>query len=283
MRVITSPLEMQHHALALLAAGRTIGLVPTMGYLHEGHASLARIARPRCDEVVLSIFVNPTQFGPGEDLDKYPRDFARDEAICREAGVDTIFFPSAPDMYPAGYSVFLEEHALSAGLCGVSRPNHFRGVLTVVAKLFNLCLPHLAVFGEKDAQQLRVIRQMTRDLNFPLEIVPGPIVREADGLAMSSRNKYLTPDERRDAVLLRQSLDLAEMLAAGGVTEAAEILRSVRDHIESSPHARIDYAVMVDDEMLTPVEALRAPALLALAVHFGKARLLDNTVLRPES
>ena len=281
MRVIASPLEMQRHALAVRAAGKTIGLVPTMGYLHEGHASLARLLRGRCDELVLSIFVNPTQFGPGEDLDKYPRDFERDEKICRDAGVDTIFLPGAADMYPEGYSVYLEERALSAGLCGVSRPNHFRGVLTVVAKLFNLCLPHLAVFGEKDAQQLRVIRRMVLDLNFPLEIVAGPIVREADGLAMSSRNKYLTPEQRRDAVVLRQSLDLAEILAAGGVTDGPSVLAAVREHIESSPHARIDYAELVDDLTLAPVTKIKAPALLALAVHFGRARLLDNTVLKP--
>jgi len=193
MKIIHTPEEMQQAAQALRREGKTIGFVPTMGFLHEGHLSLMRIAREAADVVVSSIFVNPTQFGPNEDLDAYPRDFERDEKLCREAGVDLLFYPSSENMHLAGHSVWVNEESLTGVLCGAARPGHFRGVCTVVAKLLNMVLPDLMVLGEKDAQQLRVLHRMVRDLNFPVEIVSGPIVREADGLAMSSRNKYLSP------------------------------------------------------------------------------------------
>ena len=208
MDIIRSPKEMQCRALELKREGRIVGFVPTMGFLHEGHLSLMRIARKRCDVLVASIFVNPTQFGPDEDLDAYPRDFGCDESLCEEEGVDLVFYPEPATMYAADASVWVDEVSLSTGLCGAAREGHFRGVCTVVAKLFNLVLPDLAVFGEKDAQQVRIIERMVRDLDFPVEIVRGPIVREPDGLAMSSRNKYLSGQQRKNALCLRRSLDL---------------------------------------------------------------------------
>lgn len=206
MDVLTAPEEMQSRALTWKRAGTLTGLVPTMGFLHEGHLSLVRIARERSDNLVLSLFVNPTQFGPGEDLDRYPKAVERDLDLCRREGVDVVFLPEAGGMYADDSSVSVGETVLSRGLCGASRPQHFTGVLTVVAKLFNLCQPDLAVFGEKDAQQLRLIRRMVRDLNFPVDIVSGPILREEDGVAMSSRNSNLSPEARAQAPLLRQAL-----------------------------------------------------------------------------
>ena len=281
MQIVRAASDMQAIALALRAQGRRIGVVPTMGYLHEGHLSLVRLAKRHTDTVVVTLFVNPTQFGPGEDLAAYPRDFERDRDLCASAGADLIFAPEPADIYPPGYSTYVNEEALTGGLCGLSRPGHFRGVCTVVAKLYNICLPHVAVFGEKDAQQLRVLRRMTRDLNFPIEVLPGPIVREPDGLAMSSRNKYLTPDERRECTVLRRSLDLALRRVAEGLRDGPALEREVRDFISASPLARIDYVELVDDETLLPVTALERPAVLALAVHFGRARLLDNVLLKP--
>jgi len=281
MHVIAEPAEMQSTALALRAAGRRIGLVPTMGYLHAGHLSLVRLARERSDAVILSLFVNPAQFGPREDLAQYPRDLARDTALCRAAGVDLLFAPTAAAMYAPDASVCVTEERLAAGLCGASRPGHFRGVCTVVAKLFNLCLPHVAVFGEKDAQQLRVIRRMARDLNFPVEIVAGPTVREPDGLALSSRNSYLTAGERRQAPVLRRALDEAERLVRAGTRDAAALAEAMRRIIATAPAARIDYISIVDDETLEPVVTLTRPALAALAVYLGTTRLIDNAGLRP--
>jgi pantoate--beta-alanine ligase len=281
MRIIRAATDMQEIALALRAQGSRIGLVPTMGFLHEGHASLMRLARPHCDTLVVSIFVNPTQFGPSEDLAAYPRDMVRDQDLCEKAGVDLIFAPEAVDIYPSNYSTYIHEELLSRGLCGVSRPGHFRGVCTVVAKLYNLCLPHVAVFGEKDAQQLRVLRRMTRDLAFPVEIIPGPIVRDADGLAMSSRNKYLSLNERAEATVLRRSLDFALNRVAQGERDGARLVADVRQFIEQSPAARIDYVELADDDSLEPVVQLKGPAVLALAVFFGRARLLDNVRLIP--
>ncbi len=270
---------MQTAALAVRREGQRIGLVPTMGYLHEGHLSLVKIARERSDLVVVSIFVNPTQFGPKEDLGAYPRDFDRDEKLCKEEGVDIIFYPPAEDMYAADTSVYVNDDQLTKGLCGATRPGHFRGVLTVVAKLFNIVLPDVAVFGQKDAQQLRVIQQMTRDLNFPVEIVPGPIVREADGLAMSSRNTYLLPEEREDVLCLRSALDLAEKLYVEGEHNAACIREAMLDQLSAVQRAEVDYVEIVDWQSLKPVEQLQGPALVALAVKVGKPRLIDNTIL----
>lgn len=279
MKIVTSVKDMQGWALQARKSGGTVGLVPTMGFLHAGHVSLIREARRRADKVVLSIFVNPTQFGPDEDLDEYPRDFERDEALCAAEGVDIVFYPPTSDMYAADASVFIVEEQLSRGLCGGSRPGHFRGVCTVVAKLFNLVLPDLAVFGRKDFQQLRILEQMTRDLNFPVEIVSAPIVREEDGLAISSRNKYLGPEERRQALCLREALDRAEELFFNGEREADAIKKEMRHIIGRNTLARIDYCQIVDIRQLQPLSTLECPALAALAVYIGQTRLIDNTVL----
>lgn len=281
MRIIRSPREMQEAVLALRREGRRVGLVPTMGYLHEGHLSLVRIARRHADVVVVSIFVNPTQFGPNEDLAKYPRDFDRDERLCGEENVDIVFYPPAAEMYPKDHSTWVVEQKLSSHLCGVSRPGHFRGVCTVVAKLFNLVLPDVAVFGEKDAQQLRIIERMARDLDFPVRIVRGPTVREPDGLAMSSRNAYLSPEERRQALCLRRALDRAESLCRGGERDAAKLKAAMHAALAESPLARADYLEIVDDSTLEAVYAVDRPCLVALAVFLGKTRLIDNTGIGP--
>ncbi len=281
-RIVESALEMQQTALALRAAGKRIGFVPTMGNLHDGHLSLVRIAKQHSDVVVVSIFVNPTQFGPNEDFAAYPRTFEADRALCEREGVDLVFYPSVPDMYPAGASVSLTENSLSRTLCGAARPGHFDGVCTVVAKLFNLVLPHVAVFGEKDAQQLRVIRRMVRDLRFPVEIVSGPTAREADGLARSSRNQYLTAEQRPQAVCLRRALDEAERLFAAGERDPRKLVAAMRAVVGRAPAAKIDYIEIVDDETLQPLAGpIARPALAALAVWVGTPRLIDNAVLRP--
>lgn len=279
MKIINTPAEMQQTAQSLRRAGKTIGFVPTMGYLHEGHLSLMQIARANAGIVVASIFVNPAQFGPNEDLAAYPRDFARDEKLCREAGVDLLFYPTPENMYLSGHSVWVDEESLSTVLCGAARPGHFRGVCTVVAKLLNIVLPDCMVLGEKDAQQLRVLRRMVRDLNFPVKIISGPTVREADGLAMSSRNKYLTPAERKEAVCLFQSLEKAKALAAAGWRDTGKITAVMREVIEATSGC-IDYLEIVDEETLQPVSVLEKPALAALAVKFSGARLIDNAVFR---
>jgi len=276
MQILTAPAAMQQAALAWRRAGKRIGLVPTMGFLHEGHLSLVRLARQHADAVVLSLFVNPTQFGPAEDFGRYPRAFERDCALCEAAGVDVIFHPEPEAMYPAGHSVFVVEDALSKGLCGGSRPGHFRGVLTVVAKLFNLTQPDVAVFGQKDAQQARVIRQLARDLNFPVAIVLAPIVREPEGLAMSSRNAYLSPAERCDALCLSRALKAARRLYRAGEREAGALRAAAEGELAATPAARIDYVALVDADTLQPVERAERPILLALAAWIGKTRLIDN-------
>lgn len=284
MEIIRTPAEMQQRALALRAAGKRIGFVPTMGYLHEGHASLMRLARKHSDTLVVSIFVNPAQFGPNEDLDKYPRDFERDEALCRKEGADIVFYPEARDVYLPDASVCVVEEKLSRVLCGASRPGHFRGVCTVVAKLFNLVLPHVAAFGEKDAQQLRIIERMVRDLNFPVQILRGPTVREPDGLAMSSRNAYLSKDERKQAVLLHRSLVKAELMYKElEERDAGKIRAAIAKAIAHGQDARVDYIELVDDATLEPVATIAGPCLVALAVYFGKTRLIDNVTLGREA
>ncbi|MEN8254093.1 MAG: pantoate--beta-alanine ligase [Verrucomicrobiota bacterium] len=280
MDIIRTPEEMQQRALELKRAGRVVGLVPTMGFLHEGHLSLMRLARERCDVLVVSIFVNPTQFGPNEGLDAYPRDFGHDEALCGQEGVDIVFYPEPVNMYAADASVWVDEESLSDVLCGASRPGHFRGVCTVVAKLFNLVQPDLAVFGEKDAQQLRIIERMVRDLDFPVEIVRGPIVREADGLAMSSRNKHLSESQRGNALCLRRSLDQALALFGQGERDATVLRQAMADLIESVSGAEIDYIEIVDDDSLASVDEIKNDVLIALAVKIGNTRLIDNAVLR---
>lgn len=279
MDIIRTVEGMRERVSAARRKGQRIGFVPTMGYLHEGHMSLVRTARERSDVVVVSIFVNPTQFLPGEDLARYPRDFERDRGLCEREGVAVIFAPGPEGMYTAGHSVFVDEQKLAAGLCGASRPGHFRGVLTVVAKLFNIVQPDVAVFGQKDAQQARLIQRMVEDLNFPVEIVIGPIVREPDGLAMSSRNKYLSAGERQDALCLVQSLGLARDLYGRGVRDAAGIREAMAAHIARFPSASVDYIEAVDYDTLTPVNDLRGKVLIALAVRVGKTRLIDNAIL----
>jgi pantoate--beta-alanine ligase len=279
MKVLENPEAMTAWSAEQRRDGCRIGFVPTMGYLHEGHLSLVALARARADVVVVSIFVNPTQFGPKEDFGRYPRDFARDESLCRAAGVDAVFYPTADAMYPPGYSTYVVEEKLGVGLCGASRPGHFRGVTTVVLKLFNLVQPAIAVFGEKDAQQLRVIRRMVRDLNVPVEIVPGPTGREPDGLAMSSRNRLLTPEERAEAVWLSRALAEAREAYAAGERNAAVVREVVARVLARASRGMIDYIEVVDDETLEPVTELTRPTLLAIAVKFSATRLIDNTVL----
>jgi pantoate--beta-alanine ligase len=279
MEIIQTPGKMQDDALVLKRQGRTIGFVPTMGYLHEGHLSLMRIARKQCDVLVVSIFVNPSQFGPNEDLDAYPRDFAHDEALCKNEEVDILFYPEPGTMYATDASVWVDEELLSGGLCGASRPEHFRGVCTVVAKLFNIVQPDFAVFGEKDAQQLRIIERMVRDLNFPVQIIRGPIVREPDGLAMSSRNKYLTGPQRTDALCLQHALGLAMDRIRNGERTVRVIRQAMCDLIEKTPGAHVDYIDFVNDEQLSSVERLEGATLVALAVYIGAVRLIDNAIV----
>ena len=275
MKIISEPDEMQRTARELRRSGAVIGFVPTMGFLHEGHLSLIEIARRRAGVTAVSIFVNPAQFGPNEDLDAYPRDFQRDEKLCRDAGADFLFYPTPANMYLPEHSIWVDEESLSGVLCGASRPGHFRGVCTVVAKLMNIVLPDFMVLGEKDAQQLRVLRRMVRDLNFPVEIISGATVREADGLAMSSRNKYLSPAERAEAVCLSQALNKAKTLFAAGERRADVLKAEIRAVIESTS-GRPDYIEIMDDETLRAVELIEKPALAALAVRFSGTRLIDN-------
>ena len=283
MKVLKTKAEMSAVAESWRIENLDVGLVPTMGFLHEGHLSLIRIARQHADKVVVSIFVNPTQFAPGEDFAAYPRDEARDLAMCEAEGADVVFLPSPEEMYAPDASVALTENRLAKTMCGLTRPTHFQGVLTVVNKLFNITRADSAVFGMKDAQQLAVIRRMVRDLDMPIAIVPGPIVREPDGLAMSSRNTYLSADERRHALCLRRSLDLAEAIWRRGDSAADAVLGAMREQIAPTPGAVIDYIVAVGADSLEPVETLRPNTLVALAVKIGRTRLIDNTILNKET
>ncbi|MFH1037754.1 MAG: pantoate--beta-alanine ligase [PVC group bacterium] len=279
MEVVQSPREMQEKSLAFKRQGKTISCVPTMGFLHEGHLSLIRAARPAADILVVTIFVNPAQFGPSEDFKTYPRDLERDLDLCRKEGVDIVFAPETSDIYPEGYSTYVEETDLSRGLCGAARPGHFRGVATVVLKLFNIVQPNCAFFGEKDYQQFRVIGKMVEDLNLPVRVVGCPIVREKDGLAMSSRNKYLNPEERREALCLYRSLLRAREMAEKGETSSAVIREEMAAMIGKEPYARIDYIEFRNQETLEPRERAGEGTLIALAVFIGKTRLIDNLVL----
>ncbi len=277
MEIVRSTAAMQRRCLALREAGKRIAFVPTMGWLHEGHLSLLREGRRRGDVLVLSIFVNPTQFGENEDFDSYPRDLDRDAALAESVGVDLIFAPEAQDMYPRGYRTFVDVTGpMTEVLCGASRPGHFRGVTTVVTKLFTIVQPHVALFGQKDFQQLAVIRRMTADLNLPVEIVGMPIVREADGLAMSSRNVYLSDGQRRQALSLYRSLQTARELAAAGERDPGKIIEKVRSLIEAEPEARIDYVKICDQDSLQDVADIDEKAVLLLAVFVGQTRLIDN-------
>jgi pantoate--beta-alanine ligase len=259
--------------------GRRIVFVATMGFLHHAHVCLVREARKRGDRVVVSIFVNPTQFGPGEDFAGYPRDLARDCALMESEGVEVIFQPAVEEMYPRGYETHVEVERLSVPLCGALRPGHFRGVATVVAKLFNIVRPHAAIFGEKDYQQVQLIRRMVRDLSMDVEIISYPIVREPDGLAMSSRNAYLAAAERQAAVCLSRSLCKAERLFKRGETSAQALIRLALAELAKEPLAKVEYVNLCDAETLDDVETIDDPAVLALAVRIGRARLIDNRVL----
>ncbi len=279
MKIITSPAEIQNCCWSARADGMTIGLVPTMGFLHEGHLSLMRRARTENDLLVVSIFVNPTQFGQGEDYNKYPKDLQRDSEMAESVGVDIIFAPTPEDMYPTGYATFVNAERITEKMCGASRPIHFRGVTTVVTKLFNLVYPHKAYFGQKDAQQAVVIKRMVADLNFDIEITVMPTIREEDGVAMSSRNRYLSPAGRQAALVLSRSLHKAAKLVESGQTDAAEISHTMREMIEAEPLAEIDYIAIVDADTLDDLDIVRGKVLVALAVFIGKTRLIDNIIL----
>ena len=278
-QIITEVRKLQRWADGIRADGRRIALVPTMGALHEGHLSLVRLAQARADRVVVSIFVNPTQFGPKEDLEHYPRDLAGDLSKLRGRGVDVVFTPNVREMYPEGDATWVEVERLSEGMCGRHRPGHFRGVTTVVARLFNAARPHVALFGEKDYQQLVLIRRMARDLLFDLEIVAGPTVREPDGLAMSSRNAFLTPEARQQARALNAALHEVRELVRSGELDAERLLAAARNRIEKEPLAEIDYIEIRDAETLEPLGRLDRRAVMGLAVRFAATRLIDNTIL----
>ncbi len=258
--------------------GKKIGLVPTLGYLHEGHLSLVRLARKRCDLLVVSIFVNPTQFGPKEDFGRYPRDLKRDLTLLKKENVDLVFNPSVREMYREGHQTYVEVVDWSKLMCGESRPIHFRGVTTVVLKLFNIVEPDLAVFGSKDFQQAVIIKKMVKDLDFSVKIVTGKIVREKDGLAMSSRNKYLSKDQRKNAVVLYRSLKWLKQAYVKGLRDPKLAFNKMASMIKDKK-GKVDYIVLVDKNTLMPVTKLRKGTLVALAVHFGKTRLIDNTTL----
>jgi pantoate--beta-alanine ligase len=279
--VIPTTVQMRGHCESLRQSGKRIAFVPTMGFLHEGHLSLMRIGRRMADVLVVSIFVNPTQFGPGEDFESYPRNMERDLELCRREGAELIFTPTAEELYSQGFETRVQLAQLPQHLCGLSRPVFFNGVATVVTKLFNIVRPHAAVFGEKDFQQLQVIRRMVRDLDFGIDIVAGPIVREADGLAMSSRNAYLTPEQRPSALSLSRSLTLARERIEDGLTDARELIQIVSDGIHSHPENRIDYVAVCHPETLEDIDTIDRTVLLALAVWVGKTRLIDNALLTP--
>lgn len=281
MVIVEQISEMQRWSDAERRQGRRIALVPTMGALHEGHLSLVRDGKMRGDRVVVSLFVNPTQFAPQEDFAGYPRDFERDRRLLDAEGTDVLFHPAPQEMYPEGFDAEIEIRDLSAPLCGAVRPGHFKGVATVVAKLFNIVRPHVAIFGCKDYQQLQIIRRLAQDFNFDIEIVGHPTVREGDGLAMSSRNAYLNPEERKAALCLYRSLRHAEEMVRRGERCGAAIVDAVRGEIAREPLARVEYATLCDPESLREVERVEETALLALAVRIGKARLIDNIILKP--
>ena len=282
MIVIRTIKEMQAFSEAARLQGKKIAFVPTMGFLHAGHLQLIRQARTMGDILIVSIFVNPIQFGPTEDFKQYPRDWDRDAQLCDSGGTDVIFAPTAEEMYPEGFQTAVSVPLLSQNLCGISRPVHFQGVATVVAKLFNCTMPHVALFGEKDFQQLAVIKRMVRDLDFVIQIIGVPTVREADGLAMSSRNTYLSTQERQSALSLSRSLFKAQELFKSGERNARVLIDSARTIIAREEAAIIDYIKICDIETLQDVDTIAKPAVMALAVKIGKARLIDNVVLKEQ-
>lgn len=278
MRIIRKTTEMQEFSDELRRAGKKIAVVPTMGFLHEGHLSLIDTARKSgADAVIVTIFVNPTQFGPNEDFDQYPRDFEHDRALCESKNVDAVFAPEASEMYFPDRSTWVVEEKLSQGLCAKTRPTHFRGVTTVVAKLFLATLPHIAVFGQKDGQQARVIKRMVRDLNFPIRIVISPIIREADGLARSSRNKYLSEDEHKRALSISRGLLALKAAIDAGETDLPKLLSSLRKSIEDAGGV-VDYIEAVSEETLEPIHEIKGKMMFPVAAYFGKTRLIDNII-----
>lgn len=280
MIIATTIAQVRQQVKAWKQEGLTVGLVPTMGYLHEGHASLIEASVAGCDRTVASVFVNPTQFGPGEDLESYPRDFDHDCALLESKGCDMVFHPDVSEMYPEGFATYVEiQSDMPKQLCGKTRPIHFRGVCTVVSKLFNIVTPDKAFFGQKDAQQLAIIRRMVRDLSMGIEIVGCPIVREADGLAKSSRNTYLNAQERQAALCLSRAVALGQSMVAGGETDAGKIVAAMTALIEQEPLARIDYVSAVDGVTMMPVAAIDGTVLVAMAVYIGKTRLIDNFIV----
>jgi pantoate--beta-alanine ligase len=282
MEIIVQTKEMQGRSEQRRREGMIIAFVPTMGYLHAGHISLMREGRKRGDVLVISIFVNPTQFGPGEDYDKYPRDLKQDLRLAQGAGVDIVFTPSVHEMYPEGFQTAVEVQRVTQNLCGASRPGHFRGVSTVVAKLFNIVKPHLAFFGQKDYQQLITIKQMVEDLNMDIEVIGMPTIREPDGLAMSSRNAYLNSKKRKEALVLYRSLVKAEELFGQGERSTATIIQEVRRIIEQENSATIDYVNICDAHTLEDIDEIKGEAVIAVAVKIGKTGLIDNIILKEE-
>lgn len=280
MEIISSVSEMQRKSLQYKTQGKTIGFVPTMGYLHQGHLYLLERIRDKCDLLITSIFVNPMQFGAGEDFETYPRDITGDEKLLREAECDIIFYPPKEDMYPPGYSTYVNVEGLTDHLCGKSRPGHFRGVASIVAKLFIITQCDIACFGQKDGQQAAVVRRMAADLNLPIEIVIAPIVREADGLAMSSRNVYLSSDDRQNALCLKKSLDMAENMVREGKRNTKIILRNMRKFIELVEGVKLDYIEAVDPQDMQPKSRIEGPTMFAIAAYVGKTRLIDNVILQ---
>ncbi len=278
MKIVKTVEEVRAEVKGWRAEGLSVGLVPTMGFLHEGHKSLIDRAVKENDRVVVSDFVNPTQFGPGEDLESYPRDLSRDAALCEEAGAALIFNPEPSEMYAEDACTYVNMDGLTKELCGKSRPVHFRGVCTVVSKLFNIVTPDRAYFGQKDAQQLSIIRRMVRDLNFNIEVVGCPIVREADGLAKSSRNTYLNAEERKAALVLSRAVKLGQEMAERGEKSAEAVTAAMTELIEKEPLARIDYVTAVDAVSIEPVTEMKPPVLVAMAVFIGKTRLIDNFI-----
>ncbi|MGN0465632.1 MAG: pantoate--beta-alanine ligase [Lachnospiraceae bacterium] len=279
MKIVGTVKEVREQVKAWRKEGLSVGYVPTMGYLHEGHASLMKKSVENNDKTVASIFVNPMQFGPTEDLEAYPRDLERDAALCEEIGVDLIFHPEVEEMYEDGFCSFVDMNGLTKGLCGKTRPTHFRGVCTVVNKFFNIVKPDRAYFGQKDAQQLAVIKRMVADLNMDIEIIGCPIVREEDGLAKSSRNTYLSEEERKAALCLSKSIFLAEELVKNGEVSTEIIKAEMRKVLESEPLARIDYIEAVNSLTIEPVAEVKPDTLIAIAVYIGKTRLIDNTII----
>jgi len=281
MKLIKTINEMHAFGTATRQSGKRLGLVPTMGALHDGHLSLVRAAREKSDAVAVSIFVNPTQFGPNEDFAKYPRNLESDSKMLEREYVDVIFAPSVNDMYPAGAITWVTVEGMSDRLCGNSRPGHFRGVTTVVSKLFHIIEPDTAFFGQKDAAQVAIIRRMVRDLNMPIKIGVCPIIRESDGLALSSRNTYLNPEDRKSALILHQSLLRAHTLFEGGEREAAKLIAAGKQEFGSEPKARLDYFEIVDPDSLEPVTTISNRALIAVAAFIGNTRLIDNIIVDP--